>query len=53
MRGELEITDALQLLMDTGYTIAYDTVTGWWKDTGTPDDIIHANRLILDSIGTE
>ena len=53
MRGELEITDALQLLMDKGNTIAYDTVTGWWKDTGTPDDIIHANRLILDSIGTE
>ena len=53
MRGELEITDALQLLMDKGNTIAYDTVTGWWKDTGTPDDIIHANRLVLDSIGTE
>ena len=53
MRGELEITDALQLLMDKENTIAYDTVTGWWKDTGTPDDIIHANRLVLDSIGTE
>ena len=52
-RGELEITDALQLLMDKGNTIAYDTVTGWWKDTGTPEDIIHANRLVLDSIGTE
>jgi len=52
-RGELEITDALQLLMDKGNKIAYDTVTGWWKDTGTPDDIIHANRLVLDSIGTE
>ena len=53
MRGELEITDALQLLMDKENTIAYDTVTGWWKDTGTPDVIIHANRLVLDSIGTE
>ena len=52
-RGELEITDALQLLMDKGNMIAYDTVTGWWKDTGTPEDIIHANRLVLDSIGTE
>ena len=52
-RGELEITDALQLLMDKGNKIAYDTVTGWWKDTGTPEDIIHANRLVLDSIGTD
>ena len=52
-RGELEITDALQLLMDKGNTIAHDVVTGWWKDTGTPEDIIHANRLVLDSIGTE
>ncbi len=52
-RGELEITDALQLLMDEGYSVEYDTVTGWWKDTGTPEDIIHANKLVLDSIGTE
>src|SRR3989338_3488594 len=52
-RGELEITEALQLLMDDGYSIEYDTVTGWWKDTGTPEDIIHANKLVLDSIGTE
>jgi glucose-1-phosphate thymidylyltransferase len=52
-RGELEITDALQLLMDKGNSVEYDTVTGWWKDTGTPEDIIHANKLVLDSIGTE
>ena len=52
-RGELEITEALQLLMDNGCNIEYDTVTGWWKDTGTPEDIIHANKLVLDSIGTE
>ena len=51
-RGELEITDALQMMMDNGLTIQYDTVTGWWKDTGTPDDILHANKLILDTIGT-
>ncbi len=51
-RGELEITEALQLLMEQGGTIEYDTVTGWWKDTGTPEDILHANRLVLDSIGT-
>lgn len=51
-RGELEITEALQLLMESGNTIEYDTVTGWWKDTGTPEDILHANQLVLDSIGT-
>jgi glucose-1-phosphate thymidylyltransferase len=52
-RGELEITDALDMLMHKGGTIEYDTVTGWWKDTGTPEDIIHANKLVLDSIGTD
>ena len=52
-RGEYEITEALQMLMDDGDKIEYDTVTGWWKDTGTPEDIIHANKLVLDSIGTE
>jgi glucose-1-phosphate thymidylyltransferase len=52
-RGELEITDALDLLMNQGNKVEYDTVTGWWKDTGTPEDIIHANKLVLDSIGTE
>ena len=52
-RGEFEITEALQMLMDDGDKIEYGTVTGWWKDTGTPEDIIHANKLVLDSIGTE
>lgn len=51
-RGELEITEALQLLMEEGNAIEYDTVSGWWKDTGTPEDILHANQLVLDSIGT-
>jgi len=52
-RGELEITDALQLLMNEGNQVEYDSVTGWWKDTGTTEDILHANQLVLDSIGTE
>jgi glucose-1-phosphate thymidylyltransferase len=52
-RGEYEITDALQLLIDHGHKVDFDTVTGWWKDTGTPEDILHANKLVLDSIGTE
>jgi glucose-1-phosphate thymidylyltransferase len=51
-RGELEITDALDMLLKNGDMIEYDKVTGWWKDTGTPEDILHANQLVMDSIGT-
>lgn len=51
-RGELEITDALDMLLNSGHVIEYSTVTGWWKDTGTPEDILHANQLVLDTIGT-
>jgi len=49
-RGELEITDAIQMILDQNHTVQYDTVSGWWKDTGTPEDIIDANRLVLDSL---
>jgi len=49
-RGELEITEALQLLMEKGLNVDHDYVTGWWKDTGTPKDILHANQLILESM---
>ena len=49
-RGELEITDAIQLLLEDGNSIDYERVTGWWKDTGTPEDIIHANKLILENL---
>jgi glucose-1-phosphate thymidylyltransferase len=51
-RGELEITEALQNLMIGGGKIEYDYVTGWWKDTGTPSDVLDANRLILDGLDT-
>ncbi len=49
-RNELEITDALQMLLEEGHKITYHMVTDYWKDTGTPQDIIHANKVILESM---
>lgn len=49
-RDELEITDAIQYLVDQGYKVHPHIVTGWWKDTGKIEDILEANRLILESI---
>src|SRR6059058_2882353 len=49
-RGELEITDAIQHLVDNGRRVDSHIVHGWWKDTGQVQDMLDANRLILDDI---
>ncbi|UCE08551.1 MAG: glucose-1-phosphate thymidylyltransferase [bacterium] len=49
-RGELEISDAHQYLIDNGYQIGYSEITGWWKDTGKPIDLLEANRLVLEHL---
>ncbi len=49
-RDELEITDAIQALIDGGHEVVPHRVSGWWKDTGKIEDILEANRLILEGM---
>src|SRR4051794_11225191 len=49
-RGELEITDAIQWLVDAAAPVESHIVRGWWKDTGRLDDMLEANRLILETL---
>lgn len=52
-RNELEITDAIQYLIDNGYKVHPHIITGWWKDTGKLEDLLEANRIVLENMETD
>ena len=49
-RGEYEISDAHTYLIKKGYKVGYEEITGWWKDTGKPEDLLEGNSLILGAL---
>jgi len=49
-RGEYEISDANTYLIEKGFNVGYEEITGWWKDTGKPEDLLEGNQLILHDL---
>jgi len=49
-RGEYEITDAIQWLIDNGHKVRHEVLEGWWKDTGKLEPLLEGNRLVLETL---
>ena len=49
-RGEYEISDIHTWLIENGKAVGYEEITGWWKDTGKPEDLLEGNQLLLNEM---
>lgn len=52
LRGEYEITDVHQYYLDRGLNVGFEEITGWWKDTGKPEDLLEGNQLLLNELNS-